>query len=149
MFLISKQRTCCILFYNFPWFILKSVPSGIFLDCAYSSKSCHSLLPPSSLFERTIFKKLITKRFIPPGILRCTVPANVPISVKTSGPQALVGPKASGLEKQLAKASICCSVHGRDISRRNRTATLQFEEEDSGLHTRLKVSIMFSWGLCC
>lgn len=55
------------------------------------------------------------------------VPASVPISVNTSGPQVLTRPKASGLDKQLVRASICCSVQGREVSRRNGTAMLQFK----------------------
>lgn len=86
--------------------------------------SCHFLLPASSLF---------------------TVPANVPISMKISGPQASTGPKASGLDKQLVSASICCSVQGRDVSRRNGTAILHFEEKDSGLDPRLNVCKMLSF----
>lgn len=104
-------------------------------NCTYPSKSCHFVLTPYSLFEKKKKanknkKKFITKKLTPPGTLGSTVPANVPISVKMSGPQALAGPKASGLDKQLVSASICCSVQGRDDSRRNRTAILQFEAED-------------------
>lgn len=55
------------------------------------------------------------------------VPASVPISVNASGPQVLTGPKASGLDKQLVRASICCSVQGSEVSRRNGTAMLQFQ----------------------
>lgn len=75
---------------------------------------------------------------MPPGILGCTVPANVPISVKTSGPQALTGPKASGLNKRLVSASICFSVHGRDISLKKKTATLQGEGNSPGLYISLR-----------
>lgn len=54
------------------------------------------------------------------------LPASVPISVKTSGPQELTEPKASGLNKQLVSASIWCSVQGSEVSRRKGTAMLQF-----------------------
>lgn len=57
------------------------------------------------------------------------VPASVPISLNTSGPQVLTGPKASGLDKQLASASICCSVQGSEVSRRNGIVMLQFQGE--------------------
>lgn len=68
-----------------------------------------------------------------------TVPANVPISKKTSAPQALTGPKASGLDKQLVSASICCSVQGIDASRRNGTATLQSRRKYSRMNHSLQV----------
>lgn len=88
--------------------------------------SCHFLLPASSIF---------------------TVPANVPISMKISGPQALTGPKASGLDKQLVNASICCSVQGRDVSRRNGTAMLHFEEKYSGLNPNLRIICALDYSL--
>lgn len=93
--------------------------------------------------QKQFEKKLIKKQFIPRGRLFSTTPASVPISVKTSGPQALTGPKASGRDKRLVNTSICCSVHGRDICRRNRTATLQFKEKDSGLYAPPRVCKYF------
>lgn len=79
---------------------------------------------------------------LPPPSFRTgisTVPANVPISKKTSGPQAFTGPKASGLDKQLVSASICCSVQGIVASRRNGTAILQSMGKCSGINHSLKV----------
>lgn len=107
-------------------------------------------LPPILFYLRLSFqdhdlnKKLLQKKrrsiksCMPPGILGCTVPASVPISVKTSGPQALTGPKASGLNKRLVSASICFSVHGRDISLKKKTATLQGEGNSPGLYISLR-----------
>ena len=56
-------------------------------------------------------------------------PASVPSSVNACGPHVLTGPKASGLDKQLVSASICSSVQGSEVSRRNGTAMLQFQGE--------------------
>lgn len=132
------------VFLKFSHFTLKSLPSGIFLTVSIHPGAVISFSCPPYSLKKKIIKKSLSKKFISPGIFCSTAPASVPISVKTSGPQALTGPKASGLDKRLVKASICCSVHGRDISRRYSTAILQFEETDSGYYSLLRVCKMFA-----
>lgn len=141
MFLVSNHWKFLLNFYTL----------GDIFNCTYPSKSCHFHLPLGKKKQKKQQhqKHLITKKCIPPGILCSTVPANVPISVKTSGPQVLTGPKASGWDKRFVNASVCCSVQGRDASRRNRTAMLQFEGTHSGLKPPLRICKMFSRGLCC
>lgn len=72
------------------------------------------------------------------------LPASVPSSVNTSGPQVLTGPKASGLDKQLVRASICCSVQASEVSRRNGTAMLQFKGGGGELQNKVVQSIQAS-----
>lgn len=96
-------------------------PSGDIFNCSQSSVSNRSLF---TAFRMWFFS---------------TVPASVPISKKTSGPQAFTGPKASVLDKQLVSASICCSVQGIATSRRNGTAMLQSRGKHSRINNSLKV----------
>lgn len=53
-----------------------------------------------------------------------SVPAKVPISVKTSEPQLLTGPKPRRLDRRDVSVSVCCSEHGSTVSLRNKAATL-------------------------
>ena len=48
----------------------------------------------------------------------------MPISVKTSDPQLLTGPKPRGLERRAVRAAVWSSEHGRTVSLRNKAATL-------------------------
>lgn len=140
--------------YRFQYHITKKVSRNfytlrdIFIETIHPWTVIFSSQPPPPPFQKkenvNSSEHLITKKFISPGILCSTVPANVPISMKTSGPQAFTGPKAPGLDKQLVNASICCSVQGSDVSRRNGTAMLQFEEKDSALNPPLKVCKILS-----